>query len=1058
MGDQSVNDEARVSGFYGTAFIIVLTLVGMALVAGAGVAVADDPGNAHLDAEHTELATTASTDAATEPLQMQLSSAQPAHTADSIEVTDTEVEVEVLTAQVGDVEAPRDPLEVALVPEQSFANHEHWGTYYPASNTIEHIYERTDILDRSTAHELNQQSWTAIGDLLGLNWEIRGVYDFGCEIDEAFWFWEDDEPWCGWHDDMGEPDGEMYHIDADTTISILEGMDVDQDNSHYNEQVLTENSLDGEFRELPTADSGLLDHIIDWFANNHGVWAYTDDLSADAFVDEAPAYDNAIDVHDLNYIEFRNAADVWGFQAGQTEEDWLRIRYGEAAWFSDVENTYPTDPQGYRYHAMNVITQILSSDAGDRVSVIGDGTVEQSLGDTTDAQVVIDEFLAADDILAQTAFNPNNGLDLEDARAQIDDEYDHVDVDDTIEFNTWESLDRAGDVMEAADPDADQAIVLLTSGQEPLRPADEWYENLADDVLDAIPDWITDYQINPERPGPDEVGSQMDQEVIQLAQEIEQQTDAEVYTLGIGAAHDGYRLASIADATSEDSDCLANPYSDSCNYRSVSDIDSIHDELLDMLIEGDIHYNIDRNQISLSAVAEGETVMEMDGINDPDAYQAEETVLTHSDTASDVPFGSDVSFELEIDACDGTTSTNTEELDDLADELGIDRSIQYNHHLCNAGETIATVEDNYVFTDGDDLSAMADANGGDWTYNPAEYLEKEFPQYVDESSGTLELDWDEDTEEAIVVIPVDENPTGYVMVHAEYDAVPDSTHFNIDDMAVAGSDEVAYVDDGTDVVVFGVGDEITVEYDVTNHGSAGEEMVVLEAPDGAVLESTSYTLDNAETASGTLTWEPGPGDVGTVGPLNLSTQNDDASSPVWVDVREPGTDIQLSSPTVDDDDKPIQLDLTTENTDPETVPEGSPAEPVTIEVNVANHGPDMAEDALVVLEIGDGELVTSEAADIGAFGWDGLNNAPADNATFEFEWTPGPAIVDEIDSEGHGEIQIQLTASSDHDSEQRTVTVEYEVDDLDIAIEDEDIDEGDLEPVDVDIDEIEIEN
>lgn len=986
---------------------------------------------------------------------------------DSVEVTDSEINVSVLTAQIGDVDSPRKPKDVVLVPEQSFALHTFWGSYYPSSHTPEFIANNQDVLKVSTGQALNDKSFTAIGDWLGIDSVISGPFPYQCDVDEGGWF-SDDEHWCGWKDTSGwfsgstPADASMYHINATKSLSIINGFDYDMDNWRYDTMIRS----NGKWMKLPN----------DWgdYYKEDGI----DDYQEDEIYDNADASEfehTDIPLEDLYYINYNFGADTWGIDTDQANE-WVRMEY--ESLLAEVENVSPLDPFGMRFKAMKDTIEILNGAMGDQVAIIPNGEVANSLSESfVDADLDLDDLDHADKILHDyEIFNATNADDeLQQAKEDLGKLRTSVDPVDYAEFNVWDTGAQPGgfslginelQTIDESQRDSDKHIVLITGGQQPLRPQDEWYEKLANDILDGIPDffgWFPD-RITEERPDPDQVGHQTDEYVEQIAQ-IANNNDVTVHTLGLGESHDGFRLATIADEADDDSICLSSIDHPDCNFETVTDAANLDQALLEQIFEDTSQkYTVKRPHTTLTVDVEGgETeTLDLSNVNDPNEFRIEEGFDPLTTTFENLTFRDDVAFELTVDTdCSSSSDAPEETWDDFPGNF----EVVYDHKECDAGGNPVTVDDNFVFTDGDDLEQLRYTQVAEWTKDPAEVIAEKYPDLVD--NGKLDLKDDAaGTNGAIVMLPVDVNPKGYVLLHVRYEQLPEATHFAVEDVGVENSDRAAYEDlDGEETVVHAAGDELTVDFDVTNLAKTGAEVVTLETEGGRVLDHKRRTLGTSQSwpdSTSTFDWTPGEADIGYHGKLIVSSQNDEMESAVNVEIKEPGADLQLKSVTPNGR---IYVDLTGE--DMEAEERFRMNQVFNFNATILNVGPDKGEDELVSLELAEGAsmFTTLTVDEIGAYGWNGTapGGVPSDTTTVEFDdWDPGFEIVGSWDENGIGAVRIPYEVATDddrvvRDGEQGLLVV-YQVDPATAESQLDDVEDDDFDPIEVDIDEIELEN
>lgn len=1079
-GDCTTRDEPRVSAISGTVLIITLALAGLVLLAGASTALTAQEG----DFEHNHNQTIGIGDGvdigdgvevgehidpgdlthfvAEEP---DVLDEEAADADSSLEITDNEIEIEVLTTQIGDVDAPRDPLDVVLVPEQSFAMHTFWGTHFPSSHTAEFIHQEQDVLTTHTGQELNDKSYTAIGDLLGISSVLSGPYGYQCELDEGGWL-SSDEHWCGWQDtsswyESSNPaDATMYHINASKSFSIINGFDMSQDNWRYDTHVRS-GGVDGEFVEL-TGSSEFYKEVDDYQEDeiyDHPDAAFLEDIN--------------IPLEDIYRLDYRFGSNDWGIDVEQGDA-WVRMAYD--GFLSEVDDNAPLDPFGYRFDAMESVTQVLTGAAGDQVALAPNGEIINDLEESfLHSELDLDDIDNADKLLNDNEFFNSTASEeeLQQIMDDIEELSDTVSVEDYGEYNVWDHEDGDGGFAKALDelgtvhPDrqSDKHVVLVTGGQEPLRPQDSWYETVGDAILDSIPTFwglLPELGFLDERPDPEEVGPVMDDHVVEMAQQANEEGVA-VHTLGLGSGQDGFRLASIADAADDESDCLDDLSSSACNYEAVVDSANLEDALLEQLFDDDsLTYDVERPHTELSVAIDGQgtETLDLGNVNDPYYYRIEDILDTVSMEFDGVNYMDDIEFQADVSACAEPDEALLEQFD-LTDTF----QIQYQHYECESSGLNATAGTNYVFTDGDDLDQLTYTQLVDWTKDPADVIQDDYGHLVND--GTLDLaDEDEGTEGAIVMVPVDVdtasavNPQGYVLLHVEQDQLPDATHFEVEDVGVENADHVAYedIDTGTETVVHAAGDGLDVDFDVTNLAQPGEETLTLETEDGKVLAHAERHLGTEQGWSDTFTWTPGEVDVGYHGHLVVSSQNTELKSDVKVEIKEPGSDVQVA--TVQPNDR-IYLDLTGEDAEADEI--GSDDTPVNFEADFNNVGPHKGTDEFVTLEIAEGvsKFTTDELSEIGAYGWNGTDPAgePAFNQSLTFEeWQPGFEIVGSWDSDGVGGVEVPVTVQTDDDVYGFSIEVVYQVDPQTADSELDDVEDEDFDPVEIDIDEIELES
>lgn len=1072
MGDRAPGDEPRVSAFTGTLFIIVLVLVGVVFFTGASTALNAQTHSGAGSVDHGASVDAELADPVIADQQAQGALPQQDGTTavpfedlvdanDSVKVTDSEMNVTVLTAQLGDVDSPRKPKDVVLVPEQSFAMHTFWGSYYPSSHTPEFIANNQEVLKVSGGQQLNDKSYTALGDWLGIGGVISGPFPYDCGTYSGLDFWNEDH-WCGWDGDNGVAEETMYHINASKSLSIINGFDLDMDNWKYNTMLRTG---DG-WMELPT---GVQDY---W--KDDGI----DDYQEDEIYDnpDASEFEHInIPLNDLYYIAYNFGSDTWGIDTDHANK-WIRMRYDSL--LAEVDNVAPLDPFAMRFKAMEDTVEILNGAMGDQVAIIPNGEVENSLSESfVDADLNLDDFEDADQILNDAEyFNATDASSqLDQAESDIGNLTTEIDPADYAEFNVWDTSAQPGGFAKAineiqsideSERDSDKHIVLITGGQQPLRPQDEWYEKIANDILEGMPDFFGLFpdRITEERPDPGQVGQETDEYVAEMAR-IAQDNGATVHTLGLGESHDGYRLATIADEADDQSVCLSSIDHPDCNFETVTDAAGLDQALLEQIFDETTQsYTVDRSHTTLAVdVHGGETeTLDLGNVNDPNEYVIEpDDIDPLKTTFENLTFRDDVNFELTVDT---DCANPNDAADDTFTDFPGNFEVEYNHRECEAGGNPVTVDENFVFTDGAELEQLQYTQVAEWTKNPAEVIENQYPDLVD--NGKLDLkDDDAGTNGAIVMLPVDVNPKGYVLLHVGYDQLPDATHFDVEDVSVENANLAAYENEtGVETVVHATGEELTVDFDLTNVARTGTEVVTLETEDGRVLDHKSRKLGTGQSwpdATSEFTWTPAEADIGYEGKLIVSSQNDQMASTVNVRIKEPGADLRIGS---FEPNGKVYLDLTGDDHAATEIP--GEDRPIEFNVTILNKGPDKGEDELVSLELAEGAsmFTTLTVDEIGAWGWNGTVPAgPADNDTFQFQgWNPGFEIVGSWDEDGVGAVRVPYEVKTDDDRLRRDgdqgLLVIYEVDPATAESELEDVDDDDFDPIEVDIDEIELEN
>lgn len=1031
--------DQRVSGIYEAALIIFLSLLGVALVAGASAALVDQPTTEDTTVQSLDgdFATQMGTEVAS-PQSGVLASDIIAEgedviiTEDGIDLDDARLEeVEILTAQTGEPSPGdgREEMDIAIVMEESLAMQTHWGTYYPVSNTVEYAAENTNIMTKSTVDEVESQSWTAIGDLLGIGLEVSGVYDFDCDIYERIWPLSD-KPWCGWHSDVTGSIGndEIYHIDADTSLSFFDGFNIDRDNSHFDEHVLTEHSLNGQFQELPTEDRGLVTGLF-----GEGYWEYTDDPTVSDFLDETSGFEIAPALSDLRYIEFRSGADVWGFDEDIGENTWLRLQFD--ALLTDVNDMEPLDRDRVRYESTESVIELLDEVGyNDQISLV----VNDNLG------------LGNDHGLGLTD-------DIEEVRDALRDLWmDPGQTNDFLYFDVAESFSTADAHLNEYGEHDDQAIVVITGGHEPMRPADAWYENIVDGIHDTVPSWITSLtgwdRLNEERPSPHEVGAQLDQEFIQMAE----QTDAEVITLGLGPAHDGYRLAATADAASDGSPCLSGgPSSADCNYEAVKDVDNLEAVLSDVLFDEVSWVDVNRSQTALSVVSgDGDTIATVPDINDPFEFNADQTGPAGDYGTTMQEIGTTASFELEVGTgeCYGYDSGPDGQGSDTSEviELGGDTLPAY-YYECTSIDGTTTDGDAVYFTHGDDVTDIDEAiDTTSWNAAPSDVLDTDHV-----SGGTLDLVDEEAGTEGVIVGVQPTDDEGYVLLHATV-RTGLQTQFDVEiaDDELADKNDWREVEHGRYGMLVGVpaGEELTLPVTITNNGIEGTEHLTVgyetEGPGQPIVYSEDIELDAGETMTEEFTWQTDMTDTDAHNTTLFVTSESDRDSLGDFTVFESGLNIDLNI-RESKIDQPVNITQAVEED-----------ESITIEVKITNYGADGAKDVPVGLAVGRNIENSTEIDDVRPVGEKDEEGNPLHVTTERFEWTPAYGILDDI-TVGVGDTvqdEVTLQAEMVHTDAQATITVEYVPVHADDEIDLEDPEAGEIDPIDVDIDEVEIEN
>ncbi len=1015
MGERKQDEESSLWGVYQTLLVLFITVVAVSVFAGAGGAMADGEASSQYSVdEHLE--SVAAVDTQVEQFDNE---------SESVVAQDAEVNVTHLTTQLGDAtvsdgvdEGAVADMDLMMVPEQSFAMYTEWGSYYPASGPVSQLAENTDIMTESPVEDVESQAFTAIGDFFDFGLEVDGIYDFGCETEERYlqdWPpWESaDYDWCGWHDDVGSPAGEdsLYHIDADTQLSVLDGFDIDRDNSQFDEQILTDN---GDWEELPTEDRGLITGLF-----GDGQWEWTDDATTDAYRAEQSEFADVSDStlqESLKYIEFSSGADVWGFDAETGGDEIIRIEYD--APFSSVQDMQPVDPADDRYGAMYTILDILEADdsSDHNMGLVANGDVNQPLTDDFDS--------VADEVQELEMFG-----DLDE---------------DTMYLNLTDGLDAAASELDEHGEHENQTVVFVGGGHEPMVPDDEWYEVALDSVRDAIlPDFLEDSAIDwgeqtADRPDREEAGEAFDEQLTDAASQLAEEDGVELVTMGIGENHDAARLGMMADAAANETACQDSGLSnEACNYISVENTGDIEPELIDLLFEDDIDFEIERNHVDVNLAGDASLDDVFSDVNDPTRFvsgehDSEDAETVTLDDGFDV--GDDLSLELDIsepDSCSVVT--------EVSDAFG-DVDITHEHATCDEDDRLMNVDSNLVFSDGDDLSRLEQLPDAGWIESATDVVNETYGEYVDD--GTLNLDdSSEGTTGSLVGIPVaDDDIEGYSLFHVEMERAP-STDFQVeinDEQLSEDNDEWEEVRDGEEGKP--AGETVDVSITVTNEGDDGSEHVLLQREGSSgepVLDDETLELEADESKNLTLSWDTDETDAGYDGDIIASSESDSETHPV--SIFGPGLDLnidEISVATEDHLDEDGEFNIT-ELTD-ETVP---------VNVTVENTGFDGGE-APVALQIGD--VVYSQTVEFEELGKDKAI------ANVQFDWSPNYGDIDDFRfAEETVGGEVLMHANTVGDSEGITQEVVYLPPDQEIDLDE--LEEGDIEPVDIDIDEVEIE-
>lgn len=1019
MGEHTRGEESSLWEVYQTLLVVLATVVAVALFAGAAGAMTDGERGAEASQQFV----------LDEPVEtVDAQTAQFENESDNIVATDAEINVTHLTTQIGEStvsegigEGAVADMDLMMVPEQSFAMYTEWGSYYPASGPVSQLAENTDIITESTVSDVENQAFTTIGDFFDFGLEVDGVYDFGCETEERYledWPpWEPQEyDWCGWHDDIGTPadDDTLYHIDADTQLSVLDGFDIDRDNSQFDELILTE---DGEWTELPTEDRGLVTGLF-----GDGQWEWTDEDTTAAYQDEESAFTNVSAStleESLNYIEFSSGADIWGFDSTYGGDEIIRIEYD--APFSSVQDMQPVDPSDDRYSALYTIVDIFeASDADHNMGLVANGDVNQPLTDDYDA--------VADEIQELEMFG-----DLEE---------------ETMYLNLTDGLESAASELAESGEHDNQTIVFVGSAHEPMVPDDEWYEVALDSVRDAIiPEFLEGSAIDwgeqaADRPDRAEAGAELDDELKEAASEIADEDGVDLVTMGIGDSHDAARLGMMADEANESTACQDSGLDDSdCNYISVENTGDIESELIDLLFKDDLEFEISRNHVDVNVVGDVEVEDVFTGVNDPaqftlDNHDSDDASTAVLDTDDDVAVGDDLSFELEIaepEACTEAVAVE-EEFAEVA--------LTQEHLECDdAGDILTSTDTNIVFNDGDDLSRLDELPEAAWIERATDVINETYDDFVDDGELDLE-DSAAGTTGSLVGIPVaGEDVEGYSLLHVEMERAP-TTDFQVeikDEKLNESNDNWEEINDDREGKP--AGKSVDVDVTVTNYGDDGEEYVLLKNEGGSgasVVDDKQLELDADESENLTLTWETTDADAGYNADMIVQSESDRETHPI--ELFGPGLNLNIDEITVDEHEDNLDAD---ENINVTQLTDDA----VPVNVTVENTGIDGGT-APVALQIG--ETVYSQTVEFDELGKDKAI------ANVSFAWQPNYGDIEDVrfaDETVGGEVLMQ--ANTVGDTESHTQEVVYVPPDQEIDLDE--LEDGDIEPVDIDIDEVEIE-
>jgi len=1017
MGERIPDKESSLWGAYRTLLILLVTAIAIALFAGAGGAMTDGQ-------EATQSSEELLLDSQLNSIHTIDSEAgQFENESDSVLATDTEINVTHLTTQIGEStvsegvdEGAVADMDLMMVPEQSIAMYTEWGSYYPASGPVSQLAENTEIITESSVSDVESQSYTAVGDLLDVGLEVDGVYDFGCQTETRYtkdWApWESqDYDWCGWHEDSGTADGNIYHIDADTQLSLLQGFDIDRDNTQFDEMILTD---EGDWQELPTEDRGVITGL---FGN--GLWEWTNDDTPGAYKQEQTEFENISDdslENNLNYIEYSSGADVWGFNADNDADEIIRLEYD--APFSTVHDMQPVDPSDDRYSAMYTIVDILeASDQEHNMGLVANGEVNQGLTENYD---------------------------------EVEDEVQELEMfgdldEDTMYLNLTDGLEAAANELDEEGEHENQTIVFVGNAHEPMVPDDEWYEVALDSVRDAIlPDFLEDSAIDwgeqaADRPDRAEAGEEFDEELREAASEIADEDGVELVTMGIGENHDAARLGMMADEADGSTTCQDSGLNDEeCNYISVENTGDIEPELVDLLLDDDIEFEIDRNHVDINAVGDTDEDL-FEDVNDPEEFRLNNHNADNSEYQElETNVGDDIDFEVDIaeaGECDDEVS-ETETFGDVG--------VEQEHSDCSASaDTLLTVDSNLVFTDGDDLSVLDQLPDAGWIERAGDVVNGTYDEYVED--GALDLDdSSEGTTGYLVGIPVaDEGIEGYSLLHVEMERAP-TTDFQVDieeDQLEELNDQWEDIDDRSGKPA---GETVDVSANVTNYGDDGEETVLLQREGSSGNPVLDYEedlhLNESESESVNLSWETDDGDAGYDGSIIVNSESASDDHPISLF----GEDLDLSIENIsvgkngEYSHGDGELNLTVKVNQGETVPVN-----VTIQNTGFNNG-----SAPIALQIGD--TVYTEAMNFEEVGDEGAK------VEAEFGWSPNYGDIDDFifaDQEVGGTVIMQANTVGDlYEHEQEVVYLPPEQE-VDVG----ELEEGDIEPVDIDIDEIEIE-
>lgn len=947
------------------------------------------------------------------------------------------VTVDVLSSQVHDITTDElEETDVVFVPEATFALHSEWGDHYPGSGTVDELVD-AGVLETDSTSDIADE---------GLGIAMNGVWEYGCDTySSMLGIAADDDPWCGWHEDIGSPADDTTAAHIDYRTAGIQDLEFTTGQLTYDYEVYSETH--NEWVELPRGSGET------YFGVGQGYWEWTDSTDEEIITELSEEQHEGLYHIDLAVSDLPDwiAPDMndWAFDVDEMANERVRITYdapqviGEGGGL-DVTNQEPVDPWGDRFDAMFEITESLDPLAGSQAGVVmndesifnpfdgGDEIASDDLGDLAADMDENEEYeLTSDD-------------DLDDAIEALSNELFNIPEDEEElmdvygEFNVWDGVETAEELLEESSAD-EQAIVVLSDGKEPAYAEDE--TGFFGGIWDAISDlWEEDTQLSESEQVDDN-----DEVVEELAEDI----DVPVYTVGLGDTADTYRLEQVL---AEETDG---------EYYHVDEAGALAAEL-GADGEGEVALDINHPEVAVNMIEDGETASVGSGTS-ADLHQVEQTL----------PQDGSVSFEMEIR--DSSSYT-----DEGVDESAIqgenptqiaDVPVSVTHNVVEqTGGVTETVEmdvqpdgDDGVFKHGDDVDELDD------------YVEDYKTEAMSSPSGELPAELTDGGElvlenAALVAMTVDTGEyKGYTLVYVESDDEETfSTQYDVsvDEDAIEEATDDWYEGHEDDGVV--AGDEVTIPVEIENLGDDEDddgnelsEMVSVRHGDSGTLDSEEIgtgELDNG-TTMWNATWETSESDGGSSEVITASSESMQDETDEDVAILSPSLDIEIDGEIegtnvgfdVVGDDVAGEIDEIEEGS--EDIKDSmemniSAGDEAYVTIPVRNYGP-VGDTVEVAFDTG--ESVETDTVEV-----DRYEDGDSGQNISVFQYQPGfedlGLDVDELDSSGAED--VTLTAEAYDQEETMEMTLTYDIDVDPSELEDDEI-ETDLDPISIDVDEIE---